>query len=55
MYMYKSMSYKQLSIEAYRLLAQGWFKNFDKIKVIHNEMQLRRTLENAKEQTTSAR
>ncbi len=40
--MYKSMSYKQLSIEAYRLFALGWFQNFDKIKEIYDEMQLRR-------------
>lgn len=42
---YKSMSYEQLSIEAKRLIEQGWFKNFDIIQIIHREMKIKYHLE----------
>lgn len=38
---YKGMSYEQLSREAERLVKESWFKNFQKLTFIYEEMQLK--------------
>lgn len=35
---YSGMSYEQASREAERLVAQGWFKNFDRLMLLHEIM-----------------
>jgi len=38
---YKSMTYKQLSIEARRLIKLGWFEHFNDLRLIYSEMKLK--------------
>ncbi len=35
---FKGMSYEQASREAERLIADGWFKNFDELSALHEIM-----------------
>lgn len=36
---YKGMSYRDASKEAQRLIKQGWFLNFDRLKMLHYVME----------------